>query len=106
MVKYDARGTGRTQRMLQEAVTLSATRHVIVVAADENHARSLRSRLPHDSRVEVLVDRSLTPGVQLRGSIVLFDHYTLSKRHSNILEEYHRYDEQPEFDPTYYYDGY
>ena len=106
MAKYDARGTGRTQRMLEEAEALSATQPVIVVAVDENHVRSLRSRLRYDSKVQVLVDRSLTPGVQLRGSIVLFDHYTLSQRHSNILEEYHRYDEQPKFDPTYYYDGY
>ncbi len=110
MVKYDARCTGRTRRMLEEAEVLSVTHPVIVVAADNNHVRNLRSRLPHDSRVDVLVDRSLAPGVQLRGSIVLFDHYTLSQRLSNILEEYHRYDEQPEPDPSHYcddyYDGY
>ena len=106
MVKYNARGTGRTRRMLEEAEALSATRHVIVVAVDENHVRSLRSRLRYDSKVQVLVDRSLTPGVPLRGVAVLFDHYTLQVRFNNILKEYHRYDEQPELEPSHYYDGY
>jgi hypothetical protein len=104
-VTWNARRSGRTTRMLAEAVRLSQAGHVVyVVAASTREAARLEDQLGRDT-AQALGIKFETPGslgnldwerACLRGAHpncrVLFDHHALFQRFGPILYEFHRFD--------------
>lgn len=95
------RGTGRTHRMIQEAIRLAREgRAVYVIAADQSHRKLLESQIPDGLGISVE-----TPGttgnfdwqrMELRGAhencVVLADHYAIESNWPRMLEMLHRFD--------------
>ena len=93
--------TGRTTRMLNEAIRLADEgRAVYVIAASHDHARRLSALLPEDCGVKVEppdakgnLDWQAT---RLQGGhpncVVLVDHYAIEKHYWCLLDMWHRFD--------------
>lgn len=99
------RRNGRTARMLNEAIALSAQgRAVYIVAAHAAHAVALRRLLRREigDRSDIKVETPDDLGnfcwetLSLRGAhpncVVLVDHWTIESRFGRLLEMLHRYD--------------
>jgi hypothetical protein len=96
------RGTGRTARMLEEAVRQAeAGRAVYVLAADVSHARELAKRVPLDLGIKFETVRSLgsaldPQALRLQGThpncVLLVDHHAIERGWARVIREYHRFD--------------
>lgn len=96
-------GSGRTIRMLREAVELAEQgRAVYVVAANSFHATLLRNILGKDKAQELGIKFEGCPHdfdwetLRVRGShpncVFLVDHHTIEEKFQRILEVLHMYD--------------
>jgi len=96
------RGTGRTTRMLEEAVRLAeANRAVYVVMGNHQQAKTFENKMPQGLGIQFETAQSLSnfdwetltlPGAH-PNCVVLVDHYAIESKFNRILEELHRYDE-------------
>ena len=116
------RHTGRTTRMLEQAIAKAhETGYVFVVADNENHAKQLRQLCSEItgrpiSGPKIYLTDSAGPGapqisidpveeawdwetMSVRGAYpnipVFVDHHAIETRFGHILDEYHRYDAEP-----------
>ena len=102
--EMNLRQTGRTTRMLAEAVKNEAAgRAVYVVAANEHHAEHLRGMLPKGTTIKVETAHQLGnlefKTLRLRGAhqncVVLADHFAIEQEIGRVLlNELHAYDAQ------------
>lgn len=102
--RFNLRGTGRTARMLAEALRLNkAGRAVYVIVEGTHMAREFRRMLDKQSpghAVQFETEASLPNfhwhTVQLRGAhancVVLVDHWVIERRFRRVLAELHRFD--------------
>lgn len=100
------RKTGRTTRMLQEAISFAKQgRAVYVIAGSADHRNQLEKRIsdlcygltnlgikveypaPHNFDWDYLRLKGAHPNC-----VVLIDHHTIERRYAAILHELHRYD--------------
>lgn len=95
------RQTGRTTRMLAEAVTLAkAGRAVYVVVANEREVERIESLLPDNLGIQVETEYSLGnldwESLRLVGAhpncVVLVDHYAIESKFRQALAMLQRYD--------------
>lgn len=95
------RRTGRTTRMLEEAVRLEQDgRAVYVIVSTRQEVKSIRSLLPEETSIKLETPGSL-PSFDfetwhLMGAhpncVVLVDHFVLEQRFRKILSEWVRFD--------------
>lgn len=96
-------GTGRTTRMLEEAVALSKEgRAVYVVAATMEHARMLHYMTVRPVAMDIQFESAASLGnldwhtLRLAGAhpncAVLIDHFAIESEFAPMLEMLHRYD--------------
>ena len=105
------RRSGRTTRMLQEAIDYAKKgRAVYVIAATHNHAQNLERTLHYyfniteDLGIKFETFDSLRTFDEqafiLHGAhpncVVLIDHYAIERKYYKILEMLHRYDKKEE----------
>lgn len=98
-------GTGRTTRMLKEAVALSREgKSVYIVAANTEHVRTLRIMLSREDSLYINIDtpeglgnfewESMTLRNAWPNCVVLVDHYTIEYRFHAMLAMLHKYDKE------------
>ena len=96
------RATGRTTRMLAEAVRLRDEGHAVyVIAANYSHVKMLRQHLGDSARgieVTAVNDTFDWTTMRVRGShpniVTLVDHYAIECRIGPLLEMWTRFDQE------------
>lgn len=96
--------TGRTGRMLNDAVRKARDgRAVYVVAADGNQAKEFERRLPDDLGIKVEIWGGVSAqldiqSMRLRGAhpncLILIDHYAIERAFGPLLSMLHRFDRE------------
>lgn len=100
------RGTGRTTRMLAEAVAQAERgRQVIIVAANTRQAKEFGRQLtgcPVRGRILLTAPpmagmdwHSMRPRFAAINDIVLIDHYAIESTWNQLVTELHAYDDKP-----------
>ena len=106
MARTENRQTGRTTRMVEEAIDLANKGRAVYILADNyNHAENIRELFGEDPEtygIKIETEGDLGnfdwQTLSLRGAhkncIVLIDHYTIENKFSRIIEALHKYDKR------------
>lgn len=96
----NTRGTGKTTRMVQEALRLEEEGKAVYVVVASHQKQAIKDMLPEGSSVKIETNDTLSnfdwDTMRLRGVWVacetLVDHFLIERRYHKILEMYHRFD--------------